>query len=122
MSDATPSPSPDFEGLLRRALAPVEPPEDFALRIEQTLQTITDMAAEELEAWEAGAMVDPRNWPTIARPVAAVAIGGAAGAALVVLRVRGGRKKRRASASDPIAYAEQTVKAAWHEAWKLLDR
>jgi hypothetical protein len=80
------------------------------------------MAAEELEAWEAGAMVDPRNWPTIARPVAAVAIGGAAGAALVVLRVRGGRKKRRASASDPIAYAEQTVRAAWHEAWKLLDR
>ncbi len=122
MSDATSPPSPDFEGLLRRALAPVEPPEDLALRLEQTLQTITDMAAEELEAWEAGAMVDPRNWPTIARPVAAVAIGGAAGAALVVLRVRGGRKKRRASASDPIAYAEQTVRAAWHEAWKLLDR
>jgi hypothetical protein len=121
MSDAA-SPSPDFEGLLRRALAPVEPPEDFALRIEQTLQTITDMAAEELEAWEAGAMVDPRNWPTIARPVAAVAFGSAAGAALVVLRVRAGRKKRRASASDPIAYADQTVRAAWHEAWKLLDR
>jgi hypothetical protein len=66
MSDAA-SPSPDFEGLLRRALAPVEPPEDFALRIEQTLQTITDMAAEELEAWEAGAMVDPRNSPTPTR-------------------------------------------------------
>jgi len=76
MSDAA-SPSPDFEGLLRRALAPVEPPEDFALRIEQTLQTITDLAAEELEAWEAGAMVDPRNWPTIARPVAAVAFAQA---------------------------------------------
>jgi hypothetical protein len=121
MSDATPS-SPDFEGLLRRALAPVEPPEDFALRIEQTLQTITDIAAEELEAWEVGAMRDPRNWPTIARPVAAVAVGSAAGAALVVLRVRAGRKRRPAGVSDPIGYVDQTVRAAAHEVRRLLDR
>ena len=120
MSDAPPT--PDFEGLLRRALAPVEPPEDFALRIEQTLQTITDLAAEELEAWEVGAMRDPRNWPTVARPVAAVAVGSAAGAALVVLRVRAGRKKRPSGASDPIGYVDQTVRAAAHEVWKLLDR
>jgi hypothetical protein len=114
--------STDFEGLLRRALAPVEPPEDFALRVERTLQDITDIAAEELDAWEAGAMRDPRNWPAVARPVAAIAVGGIAGAALVVLRVRGGRNKRRANAPDPLAYAEQTVRAAAHEARKLLDR
>jgi hypothetical protein len=117
MSDT--SPTPDFEGLLRRALAPVEPPDDFALRIEQTLQAITDIAAEELEGWEVGAMRDPRNWPTVARPVAAVAVGSAAGAALVVLRVRAGRKRRP---SDPIGYVDHTVRAAVHEVRRLLDR
>jgi len=39
-----------------------------------------------------------------------------AGAALVVVRVRGGRKKRRAEAGDPLAYVEQTVKADAKEA------
>ena len=49
-------------GLLRRALAPVEPPEDLATRVRSTLQSISDMAAEELEGWELAAMRDPRNW------------------------------------------------------------
>jgi hypothetical protein len=113
---------PDFEGLLRQALSPVEPPEDLAIRLEMTLTTLTDLAADELDAWEIGAMRDPRNWTSIARPVAAVAIGGAAGAALVVLRVRAGRKHRRAGASGTLDYAEQTVKAVADEARKLLDR
>lgn len=112
----------DFETLLRQALTPVEPPADFALRFEQTLQNLTDIAADELDAWELGAMRDPRNWPGVARPVAAVAIGGAASAALVVVRVRAGRKKRRADASDPLAYVEQTVKAVADEARRVLDR
>ena len=112
----------DFETMLRRALTPVEPPADFALRFEQTLQNLTDIAADELDAWELGAMRDPRNWPGVARPVAAVAIGGVASAALVVVRVRGGRKKRRADAGDPFAYVEQTVKAVADEARRVLER
>ncbi|MHB8240821.1 MAG: hypothetical protein ACYDHN_02415 [Solirubrobacteraceae bacterium] len=82
-----------FEGLLREALAPVEPPDDLAARLESTLTSITAMAADELEAWELSAMRDPRNW---ARPAAAVVAGSAAGAALVLLRAR-----RRARASGP---------------------
>ena len=80
-----------FESLLREALAPVEPPEDLVLRLESALESISEMAADELEAWELSAMRDPRNW---ARPAAAVVVGGAAGAALVILRAR-----RRAHAS-----------------------
>jgi hypothetical protein len=76
---------PNFEGLLREALAPVEPPEDLAERLEGTLTSITEMAADELEAWELSAMRDPRNW---ARPAVALVAGGAAGAALVLLRTR----------------------------------
>src|SRR5271169_7184079 len=74
-----------FEGLLREALAPVEPPAELAQRLEDTLRSITEMAADELEAWELSAMRDPRNW---LRPAAAVVVGGTAGTALVVLRAR----------------------------------
>jgi hypothetical protein len=77
--------APNFEGLLREALAPVEPPEDLILRLEETLTSITEMAAGELEAWELSAMRDPRNW---ARPAVALVAGGAAGTALVFLRAR----------------------------------
>ena len=77
--------APNFEGLLREALSPVEPPEDLARRLEGTLTSITELAADELEAWELSAMRDPRNW---ARPAAAVVVGGAAGTALVLLRAR----------------------------------
>src|SRR5580693_10345047 len=76
---------PNFELLLREALAPVEPPADLVERVESTLETITELAADELEAWELSAMRDPRNW---VRPAAAIVAGGAAGAALVVLRAR----------------------------------
>ena len=75
----------NFEGLLREALAPVEPPADLADRLESTLTSITEMAADELEAWELSAMRDPRNW---ARPAAAVVVGSAAGVGLVLLRAR----------------------------------
>jgi H+/Cl- antiporter ClcA len=86
--------APSFESRLREALAPVEPPADLIVRLERTLQNITELAADELEAWELSAMRDPRNW---ARPVAAAIAGGAAGAALVVLRVR-----RRARGTDTL--------------------
>ena len=76
---------PNFEGLLREALAPVEPPEDLTERLESTLMSITEMAADELHDWELSAMRDPRNW---VRPAAALTAGTAAGAVLVLLRAR----------------------------------
>ena len=75
----------NFEGLLREALAPVEPPEDLVRRLESTLESITEMAADELQEWELSAMRDPRNW---VRPAAALVAGGGAGVALVLLRAR----------------------------------
>jgi hypothetical protein len=89
---------PNFEGLLREALAPVEPPEDLAERLESTLTTITELAADELEAWELSAMRDPRNW---VRPAAAIVAGGAAGTALVLLRAR----RRSQASSGPFSGA-----------------
>lgn len=79
------SEGPGFEGLLREALSPVEPPEHLAQQLEHTLQSITEMAAEELEAWELSAMKDPRNW---GRPAAALVLGTGAGVGLVLLRAR----------------------------------
>jgi hypothetical protein len=75
----------EFEALLRQALAPVEPPTDLADRLEVALVNLAELAADELEAWELGAMRDPRNW---VRPGVAAVVGTAAGAALVVMRVR----------------------------------
>ena len=103
----------DFEGLLRQALSPIDPPERLSERLERTLATLTDAAAEELDAWEMSAMRDPRNW---VRPVVA------AGAGLVVLRARAKSKKRRAQASDPLDFAERTLRDLAHEARRLLDR
>lgn len=76
---------PNLEGLLHRALSPVEPPEDLVMRLEGTLTNLTEIAVEELEAWELSAMRDPRNW---VRPAAALVVGTGAGAALVLLRSR----------------------------------
>jgi hypothetical protein len=109
--------APDFEGLLRRALVPVEPPEDLAQRLESTLTSLTEMAAEELDAWELSSMRDPRNW---VRPVAAAAIGTAAGAGLVVLRVRTQRSRHRAQAKNQAEFAQRMLKAAGDEARKIL--
>jgi hypothetical protein len=104
----------DLENLLRRALAPVEPPADLAERLEGRLTEITELAAEELEAWELSAMRDPRNW---ARPAAAVVIGGAAGAGLVVLRARRRASARRPGTSARIAEAaERALREVFDEA------
>ena len=109
----------DFEGLLRRALAPVEPPEQLSLRLESTLTELTELAQDELESWELSTMRDPRNW---VRPVAAAAIGTTAGAALVVLRVRRQHRRRAAKASGPIDLAERTLHAVADETRRILDR
>jgi hypothetical protein len=109
----------DIEGLLRQALSPVEPPERLSERLERTLSSITDAAAEELDAWEISAMRDPRNW---VRPAVAVSAGTVAGVGLVVLRARAKGKKRRDQASDPLDFAEQILRDLADEARKLLDR
>ena len=82
----------NLEVLLSDALRPIEPPEDLATRVEGTLTKIAEQAAAELESWadelsegEMQALRDPRNW---VRPVAAVAVGTAAGGALLVLEMR----------------------------------
>ena len=88
----------DLEALLSDALRPIEPPESLAGRVESTLTAITEQAAAELSSWaeelsesELDALRDPRNW---VRPVAALAVGTAAGGALVLV---GMRRRRRPS-------------------------
>src|SRR5919108_4883819 len=108
----------DIEGLLRQAFRPVEPPESLATRLESTLQELSDLAAEELDSWELSAMRDPRNW---VRPVAAVAIGTAAGAGLVVLRVRTQHRKQRKHVQG-VELAERTLRSAADEVRRLIDR
>jgi len=82
----------DVERLLGDALRPIEPPERFSGRVEDTLAAVTQAAAEELSDWaeelsesELRALRDPRNW---VRPVVAVGAGGVAAGALVVLEMR----------------------------------
>jgi hypothetical protein len=85
-----------LEQLLADALRPIDPPEDLATRLETTLSGIAEQAAAELASWadelsegELQALRDPRNW---VRPVAAVAVGGAAAGALVLVEMR--RRRR----------------------------
>jgi len=85
----------DFEAMLRQALTPVDPPADLEPRLESTLGSLVELAADELEAWELRAMKDPRNWPRAALgPAAAVVIGGSAAAGLVILRTRRGHRRQ----------------------------
>jgi hypothetical protein len=115
---------PNFDRLLREALAPVEPPEDLVERVEGTLTTITELAADELEAWELSSMRDPRNW---VRPAAAIVAGSAAGAALVLLRAR----RREQSSTGPLGVrlppldrgaAQRTIKDLGRETRKLFGQ
>lgn len=109
----------DFESMLRLALQPVDPPESLKMRVESTLVELTDAAVDELEAWEIGAMSDPRNW---VRPVIAGAVSVSAGTALVVLRVRAERKKRAEASRNPLDLLGRTVRAAAGEARKIARR
>jgi hypothetical protein len=93
------SPEPgkmDLEALLADALRPMDPPEDLVSRFETTLSAITEEAAAALGSWaeelsdsELESLRDPRNW---VRPVAAVAVGGVAAGALVLVGARRRRK------------------------------
>src|SRR3954465_8929932 len=101
----------ELEILLRRAPAPVEPPSDPSDRLETTLASLTELAADELEAWELGAMRDPRNW---VRPVAAAVVGTTAGAALVLIRARQRAKRRRPE--NALDAAERALRDVFGEA------
>jgi hypothetical protein len=107
----------NFEGLLREALAPVEPSEDLVRRLESTLTSITEMAADELEAWELSAMRDPRNW---VRPAAALVAGSSAGVALVLLRARQRSHGSSGGLSGARETAQRTVRDLGRETRKLL--
>jgi hypothetical protein len=109
----------DFEALLHEALTPVDPPEDLAARMELALVNLTELAQDELEAWELRTMRDPRNW---VRPAAAVVIGAGAGTALVLLRVRGRHRARRQQSSSLRELAEHTMKDIAEEARRVLPR
>ncbi len=83
---------PDLEELLTDALRPVEPPGRFSDRIHHTFSAISEAAASELTGWaeeleesELKSLRDPRNW---IRPVAAIAAGGVATGALVLVGIR----------------------------------
>jgi hypothetical protein len=114
--------APNFEGLLREALVPVDPPEDLTVRLETTLTSITEMAAGELHDWELSAMRDPRNW---VRPAVAVVAGTAAGAALVLLRARA-RAREEVPREGLVAGARESAERAFRdlkgETLKLLPR
>ena len=87
-----------------------------------TLGSLVDLAADELEAWELGAMRDPRNWPrTVLGPAAAVVVGTGAAAGLVILRTRSRRHKRRAQARGAFDLAERTLRDAAREAMRVFD-
>ncbi|MGZ4168575.1 MAG: hypothetical protein ACXVR1_10555 [Solirubrobacteraceae bacterium] len=107
----------DFEALLREALTPVDPPESLSARMETALVNLTELAQEELEAWELATMRDPRNW---ARPAAAVLIGAGAGTALVVLRVRTRHRARKQASSNLLDLAERTFHDFAEEARRVL--
>jgi len=107
----------DLEMLLKRALAPVEPPEHLVERLESTLVSLTEMAADELEAWELSAMRDPRNW---ARPAAAAVVGASAGTALVVLRMRAGQRRRLAHSQNLRDLTRRTVRDLAREARRIV--
>jgi hypothetical protein len=112
----------DLEARLRRAMAPVQPPEELELRMETRLGELVELAADELEGWELAAIKDPRNWPRAAlRPAAAVLIGSGAAVGLVVLRTRRRRHRRRHQAHGAFDLAERTLRDAAREALRVFE-
>jgi hypothetical protein len=107
----------DLETLLKRALAPVEPPPDLVERLESTLVSLTELAVDELEAWELSAMRDPRNW---VRPAAAAVVGASAGTALVVPRMRAGQRRRLAQSRNLRELTRRTVRDLAEEARRIV--
>src|SRR3954454_12844242 len=98
MAESAGNSAADVEALLKSALRPIEPPEKLSTRMEETLSSVTEAAAQELSAWadeleesELRSLRDPRNW---VRPAAAVATGAVAGGALAVMGLRHRRHQK----------------------------
>ena len=121
----TPEPGSTFEDMerrLRAALAPVEPPIHLQRRVEQTLDSIVELAAEELEAWELETIKDPRNWPRATLgPATAIVVGSGAAVGLVLLRTQRKRHKRRAQSHGARDLAYRTLRDVAREAYKVFD-
>ena len=111
----------DIETMLRQALAPVEPPAELKARLETTLGSLVDLAADELESWELATLSDPKNWVRLGRPAAAAVVGSAAAVGLIVLRTQRSRHRRRAQSSNVAELAFRTLRDGGREARKLLD-
>jgi hypothetical protein len=113
--------SGEFEAVLRRALAPVDPPAELEQRLEMTLGSLVELAADELESWELSAMKDPRNWGRAVPAAAAVVVGSGAAVGLIVLRTQRRRHKRRAAARGAWDLAARTLGDAAREAMHVFD-
>ena len=111
----------DIETMLRQALEPVDPPVELQLRLENTLGSLIEMAADELETWELSTLGDPKNWARLGRPAAAAVVGSAAAVGLVVLRTRRQRHRRRAQSANVGELALRTLRDGGREARRLLD-
>jgi len=110
----------DFEALVRRAMPPVEPPAELEVRLEMTLGSLVEAAADEFEAWELSAMRDPRNWVRLAGAGAIVVVGSGAAVALVVLRTQRRRHRRRAQAVNVVDLAGRTLHDAAQETRRVI--
>jgi hypothetical protein len=111
----------DIETMLRQAFAPVEPPLELQQRLETTLGSLIELAADELDAWELSSLGDPKNWPRLGRPAAAAVVGSAAAVGLVVLRTQRQRHRRRAQSDSIGELAFRTLRDGSREARRLLD-
>jgi hypothetical protein len=109
----------DFEALLREAFTPVDPPAALVARLELTLVNLTELAQDELEAWELSAMRDPRNW---GRPAIAAIVGVTAGTALVTIRVRRHHRARKQQSKNVFELAQRTMQDIAEEARRILPK
>ncbi len=107
----------DVEALLSAALRPVEPPEHLSVRLQDTLTTITALAADELEAWELRTLHDPRTW---VRPAVAIGVGTVAAGGLALLQARQRRGRRRAGDAHPVEFAAGAVRTIADEVERRL--
>jgi hypothetical protein len=112
----------DIEARLRAALAPIDPPDHLRRRVEVTLDSLVELAADELEAWELSAIKDPRNWPRATLgPAAAIVVGSGAAVGLVALRTQRKRHKRRAASKGARDLAARTLRDAAREARRVFE-
>ena len=111
----------DIETMLRQALAPVDPPVELQVRLESTLGSLLDMAADELETWELSTLGDPKNWARLGRPAAAAVVGSGAAIGLVLLRTRRQRHRRRAQSANIGELAFRTLRDGGREARRLFE-